>query len=65
MNSNERWFWVGMVVCLLVLQVVDGLGLAHRLWPGVFRQSACCVLEVPAHQAQAAIKSEAMEAAHG
>ena len=36
MKSDERLFWVAVVLAMVVSQVVGGLGVLHRMWPQFF-----------------------------
>lgn len=36
MKSEERLFWIGLVVFMILSRVVMDSGLAHRVWPARF-----------------------------
>lgn len=67
--SDERCFWVGMVLTMFLSGVVGKSGLLHHVWPDVFGPPAVCesdkkTKKVLSDKGPVAINSEAKEAAH-
>lgn len=70
MKSDERIFWVVLVLVMFVFSVLVRAGLLHRIWPDVFDSPAVCKSDanaVPAlvSQAKEAINSEARQQTKG